>query len=1103
MKNGVTFPLLIGLLVSLLFLPNAFSEDTVVRVAPHALKEDSDPRIVDIVIENGQNVAGYQVKLEFDSFFMKYTEIDHGDYLPKAVFSGEPKIIDRDPNDPNNTLKVILFAVTSIAGEGNGNGVLTTLKFDRENSGASDLILLDETLLSNRAGELSFPRLENSRTHLNGFADLTVESVQAKPKNTAAREQYHYNKGEEFDLHATVRNIGNWNSASPTLQLYGPSDIATEKGDSLGAPVNIEQLKPNRAVDISLPVVAREAVGVYYYTVCIENDEGWNRAKKQSKDNNCYTLKITVEELPDLVVKTVTASKTTLAPGDPFTLTTTLKNEGLGQADAPIYYRWHRATHPDIHNMPGSELVSTGAIEEVGETSKAVKRIELISTFKDAVPPEDQQFINEFKDVALAANQSSDQSITITAPQEPGTYYYHVCVETDQDESDTENNCSNDVKITVDDHGNTWNDATQLDLNDGYGSLTGVIETEEDVDYFKVEVPSNGELTVYTTTTGDLDTFGTLKQNHLIIDDANSGDGSNFRIVHDVSPQTYYVKVTAANHSTGSYIIHASFTPDEDDPGNTWTDSQHGLTLEDQFTDIAVTENATYFVWEPGLPKVRPGNTTIPYISAITLDISPHDDNGALPNIESLDALGDQGTIPDEYPYFIVQIDGIPMKDWKEAGDIFTWSKVFKITYNHVIDKIKEKIIGTIEKVVDSAVKLLQLVAPTWGTVAKVLVLGSKLFYPVFVDARDLIAQENAAKELILTALHDPAVVIEDYEVFGIRDSDNSDNRTPRYLVMIPKALEELKIKMKTYYFAPEVEANGNVRETTRVSILKNQRKFPLSKGELDLFWSRKEQHIRLHLPDGAAEGKSLETLFEYWIENNNNWYKWGGEYNSSDATELDDDEKNYIKAKLQLFLDLWEPLITTIHTEDLNSFVWKAGDSHPVLALELPNPQSIGYEEWKYTPQLQSAAAESPHARTMSLADYPPFQQLPPEVQAYILQHFEGHANHKAINAEAWQVPETTSLLPNYPNPFNPETWIPYQLSEPAEVKLTIYDINGRIVRDLDLGHQRAGIYHSRARAAHWDGRNTHGEPVASGIYFYTLKAGEFSATRKMLIRK
>ena len=98
---------------------------------------------------------------------------------------------------------------------------------------------------------------------------------------------------------------------------------------------------------------------------------------------------------------------------------------------------------------------------------------------------------------------------------------------------------------------------------------------------------------------------------------------------------------------------------------------------------------------------------------------------------------------------------------------------------------------------------------------------------------------------------------------------------------------------------------------------------------------------------------------------------------------------------------------------------------------------------------------------------------------------------------------PEATALLANYPNPFNPETWIPYQLSKPADVSLTIYDIKGHVVRSLDLGHQRAGMYQTRTRAAYWDGRNAVGEPVASGVYFYTLTAGDFSATRKMLIRK
>ncbi len=98
---------------------------------------------------------------------------------------------------------------------------------------------------------------------------------------------------------------------------------------------------------------------------------------------------------------------------------------------------------------------------------------------------------------------------------------------------------------------------------------------------------------------------------------------------------------------------------------------------------------------------------------------------------------------------------------------------------------------------------------------------------------------------------------------------------------------------------------------------------------------------------------------------------------------------------------------------------------------------------------------------------------------------------------------PETTALLPNYPNPFNPETWIPYQLAKSTDVTLTIYSADAKVIRTLDLGVKPAGIYHDRNRAAYWDGKNNVGEPVASGVYLYTLIAGEFSATRRMLILK
>ena len=98
---------------------------------------------------------------------------------------------------------------------------------------------------------------------------------------------------------------------------------------------------------------------------------------------------------------------------------------------------------------------------------------------------------------------------------------------------------------------------------------------------------------------------------------------------------------------------------------------------------------------------------------------------------------------------------------------------------------------------------------------------------------------------------------------------------------------------------------------------------------------------------------------------------------------------------------------------------------------------------------------------------------------------------------------PEKTQLLANYPNPFNPETWIPYELATDTDVRLTIYNAQGVVIRTLQLGQQSAGYYTDRERAAYWDGRNALGEQVASGIYFYQLETDTMSSMRKMVILK
>ena len=138
------------------------------------------------------------------------------------------------------------------------------------------------------------------------------------------------------------------------------------------------------------------------------------------------------------------------------------------------------------------------------------------------------------------------------------------------------------------------------------------------------------------------------------------------------------------------------------------------------------------------------------------------------------------------------------------------------------------------------------------------------------------------------------------------------------------------------------------------------------------------------------------------------------------------------------------------------------------------------------------------------TITDLAPLRRLKAENAAVAIdiEITEDTDNVQAAPA-APRIPAETALLSNYPNPFNPETWIPYQLAKSADVTLTLYDVRGVMVRRLVLGHQAAGVYYSRGRAAYWDGRNAFGEKVASGLYFYTLTAGEFTATQKLLIQK
>ena len=150
------------------------------------------------------------------------------------------------------------------------------------------------------------------------------------------------------------------------------------------------------------------------------------------------------------------------------------------------------------------------------------------------------------------------------------------------------------------------------------------------------------------------------------------------------------------------------------------------------------------------------------------------------------------------------------------------------------------------------------------------------------------------------------------------------------------------------------------------------------------------------------------------------------------------------------------------------------------------------------------AAAAPSVHPQTLAML-------IAADVQNWLTQ--AQHLNLRDVTSQrgihfleqllAVLTPKETILLPNYPNPFNPETWIPYHLANPSDVQIVIYDTRGTAVRHLALGHQSAGYYTTRSLAAYWDGRNDLGERVATGVYFYQLQTDNMSVLRKMVILK
>ena len=763
---------------------------------------------------------------------------------------------------------------------------------------------------------------------------------------------------------------------------------------------------------------------------------------------------------PDLVVDSISVQtdsdwvqETELFPNQTFILKIIIKNEG--DAYAPIDYHWQRSLVNPDSEVATSEVISKEKFRYTGYIER-----------------QNNEPIHQGYEL-----------ITLIAPADPGTYHYRICVDSVENKSNPDNNCSNAVKITIG-HGDTQAYVPPLRLGDSH---SGKIQTPGEVDYFKVDIIADGQLTLYTA--GSLDTSGELFQSDISVKDEDSGEDTNFQIQHNVSPGTYYIKVTGAGNSTGGYTIQANFNSPQPcyrpKVRVIWYHASNEKLRgpEAPLNRVLATDYISPDNVQQNLKAVQDfftrelGSQTFEFVTSPNsndIDVKYiQSDNFFTEFVEGREVDNSGNSYDDD------NLDHFIDSDEDIDEDVF-FNKVWEdITVNHLTVPNPLKNIYLV--LVQSNHGYLGYDTGTRGMVNK---MGGRIAMaalgPFVAAASNETIRITIAHELghNFGLIHD---FVEEGHImsYNFEEAGASTRPTGRHDRLYSNWFSErsknwLKVHPAFNNYTScfkDTPINIAVRDASQTSqtpiILANGQHTTLgsNSGHDITLSANSDGEYKIHFDiedlDGLHHLELIAPSLKHYDGCGTETCSPGGDYSLAGYLSADASDN-----------EAWD-------TFSKDATRW-AGN--------------IDITEWVTESQDREENNFEIHIATIDkVGNILYFDNLS-------VIHTPGTAPAPLAQKH---LPKETALLVNYPNPFNPETWIPYQLSEPADVTLTIHDIQGRVVRDLDLGHQHAGIYHSRARAAFWDGRNALGEPVASGVYFYTLKAGDFSATRKMLIRK
>ena len=971
-----------------------------------------------------------------------------------------PNITDIPPLQRLTNLSTLSLVETGITDISSLQG-LTALKYlTLQENPISDIgplagltTLLSLTLMSNPITDFDpirrlLEKNPNVILNIDGRNDWAVPDLHVV---NVSLDKNSVGTGETFQFTTVLTNQGNVDAQTINVRYYLSTDDTISETDTPSRTDTIERLAFDATVEPSVELVAPDIPGTYYYGVCVDP-----YGRDLDTTNNCSEgIEITVEAPSnwDLMIEgTPEVNDTTFTAGDTFEITTHVWNKGNAVSETTTL---HYYLSTDATILPEDTLLSSDSINALSG--------------KGAHP----------------SRRRAELSATLTAPDTPGTYYLGVCI--DAVDADTSNNCSQAIEITVaapapepvvapvpGESGNP--EPVEIQGPDLVFSMTRV-------DASTIKVFAGVRFHITLTNQGTEMAAATTIRYYRSEDATISAEDTELRAVPigqlgGGRSQTTWALLPGST-SVGTYYYGACVdgVESEFDTTNNCSDGIE-ITVERQ---------------GEGTPQLRPVGT----ISTQELEV------------------GGSPVVVNVSDYFFGEVESYTASSNK--------TEVVTVSMS------------------DSEVTL-TAVGEGWATVSVTASSGDLAAKQTFsVSVGGAAVPEPTVPDTSGPDLS-PEVSIPDANlraaVRAALNLEEGDTLTQEKM----SALTQLDRTHLTTGYSPE-NLTGLEYATNLESLTLQLR--PSTTDITPLANLTKLTHLTLNI-GGITDLRPLTNLTKLTrleLSANDitditplaNLTKltflalWGNDItdirplaNLTKLTHLTLNDSSI--TDITPLTNLTELTLLGLSGNDITD-IRPLANLTKIWQLNLFNNQISDVTVLKNLTALKELFLHHNQISNVtplenltsltwllldgnSIADLAPLRRLKEKIEASggsikIDIDINADLNNAPAAPSAPLLPAETALFSNYPNPFNPETWIPYQLATATDVTLTIYDVRGVVVRRLALGHRPPGFYYSRGRAVHWDGRNQLGEKVASGLYFYTFTAGDFTATKKLLIRK